>query len=266
MKSTIALACSCLAVLAAMAEGTSKLTPEERQARKEKVFAIQMRKNGGMVRKAGSMQGRIAIVNAQSKVDAAEFERALEPLRKTLRMDIALVKGNAVNLATVSDEFKKQQANLALFIVEDNAIPGTILVMPENAWGILNIAPLAVGADREKFCARVLKETVRAFAYVAGAANSQFSGSIMGPVAELGDLDGIDTCRLPPDMQARIFNYVERFGVKPYIQTTYLNACREGWAPAPTNEWQKAIFDQVKADKERGPTNPITIPPPNKKK
>ena len=264
MKSPIVLACSFLAVLAAMAEVASKLTPEERQARKEKVFAIQMRRNGGIVRKAGSMKGRIAVVNAQGKVDAAELDKALEPLRKTLRMDIALVKGDAVDLATASDAFKKQQANMALFIVEDSSIPGTILVMPENAWGILNIAPLAVGADREKLCSRVQKETVRAFAYVAGAANSQFSGSVMGPVSGLGDLDGIDTCRLPPDMQARIFNYAEGFGVKPYIQTTYLNACREGWAPAPTNEFQRAIWEKVKADKERGPTNPITIQPPKK--
>ena len=266
MKSTVVIAFGCLAALAAMAEGASKLTPEERQARKEKVSAIQMRRNGGTVRKAGSMKGRIAIVDAQGKVEAAELEKALEPLRKTLRMDIALVKGDAVTLATAPAEFRKAKANMALFIVDDGSVPGTILVMPENAWGILNIAPLAAGADREKLRSRVLKETVRAFAYVAGAANSQFSGSIMGPVAGLGDLDAIDSFRLPPDMQARIFGYAERFGVKPYIQTTYLNACREGWAPAPTNEFQKAIWEKIKADKERGPTNPITIPPPNAKK
>lgn len=255
MKSSLIVACSCLAVLAGTAEGVSKLTPEERQARKEKVAAIQMRKNGGMVRKTGSMKGRIAIVNAQEKVEAGELEQALEPLRKMLRMDIALVKGEAVNLATAADEFKRYQANMALFVVEDNSIPGTILVMPENGWGILNIAPLAVGVDREKFCMRVLKETVRAFAYVAGAANSQFSSSIMGPIANLRDLDGIDSMRLPPDMQARIFNYAEGFGVTPYVQTTYLNACREGWAPAPTNEFQKAIWDKVHAP----PKTPMKI-------
>ena len=32
------------------------------------------------------------------------------------------------------------------------------------------------------------------------------------------------------------------------------------YIPAPTNEYQKAIWEQVKADKERGPTNPIKDP------
>lgn len=260
------LACCCTIIPAAMADGASKLTLEERQARKEKVFAIQMRRNGGMVRKEGSMTGRIVIVDAQTKVDGDAFKDALEQLRKTLRMDITIEKGNPVTLATAPGEFKKTRANMALFIVEDDSIPGTILVMPENGWGILNIAPLAAGAGKEKFVSRVVKETVRAFALVAGGANSQYPHSLTGPVTKPEDLDAIDSSRLPADMQARIFNYAEGFGVKPYIQTTYLNACREGWAPAPTNEFQKAIWEKIKADKERGPTNPILIPPPKAKK
>ena len=34
------------------------------------------------------------------------------------------------------------------------------------------------------------------------------------------------------------------------------------YIPTPTNEYQKAICEQAKADKERGPTNPIKIPMP----
>ena len=234
-----------MVVLTSLAESGSKLTPEERQARKEKVFAIQMRRNGGMVRKEGSMAGRIVIVDAQTKVDGDAFKDALEQLRKTLRMDITIAKGNPVTLTTAPGEFKKTRANMALFIVEDDSIPGTILFMPENGWGILNIAPLAAGAGKEKFVSRVVKETIRAFALVAGGANSQYPHSLMGPVTKPEDLDAIDSSRLPADMQARIFNYAEGFGVKPYIQTTYLNACREGWAPAPTNEFQKAIWDKI---------------------
>ena len=260
------LACGSAAILAAAAEGGSKLTPEELKARKEKVLAIQMRKNGGVVRKAGSLQGRVAIVNAQSKVEDAVLEGALEQLRKVLRMDIALVKGDPVTLATAQGEFKKTRANLALFVVDSEAVPGTILVMPENGWGILNVAPLAAGPGKERLAARAEKELVRAFAFVAGAACSQYQHSLMGPVTRPEDLDAIESARLPPDMQPRIFGYAKGFGVTPYVQTTYLNACREGWAPAPTNEFQKAIWEKVRADKERGPTNPITIPPPGQKK
>ena len=54
--------------------------------------------------------------------------------------------------------------------------------------------------------------------------------------------------------------------ITPVPRTTYRRACYEGWAPAPTNEFQKAIWEKVKADRERGPTTPITIPPPTQKK
>ena len=36
---------------------------------------------------------------------------------------------------------------------------------------------------------------------------------------------------------------------------TYKEACEEGWAPAPTNEIQKAIWDKVRAT----PKNPMKI-------
>ena len=51
-----------------------------------------------------------------------------------------------------------------------------------------------------------------------------------------------------------------------YIKATYLRACHLGWAPPPTNDVQRAIWEKIKAEKERGPTKPITIPPPNAKK
>jgi hypothetical protein len=46
---------------------------------------------------------------------------------------------------------------------------------------------------------------------------------------------------------------------------SYRQACSEGWAPAPTNDAQRVFYEQAKADKERGPTNPIKIPMPKKK-
>ena len=34
------------------------------------------------------------------------------------------------------------------------------------------------------------------------------------------------------------------------IRTTYRAAVKEGWAPAPTNDFQKAIWEKIKAEKE----------------
>jgi hypothetical protein len=54
-------------------------------------------------------------------------------------------------------------------------------------------------------------------------------------------------------------------GVCPELLAGYRKVMKIGWTLAPTNEYQKAICEQVKADKERGPTNPIKIPMPKKK-
>ena len=74
------------------------------------------------------------------------------------------------------------------------------------------------------------------------------------------------TSSFSPESYTKISTFMKDVGYLTARRDTYYGACREGWAPAPTNDVQKAIFDQVKADKERGPTNPITIPPPGKVK
>lgn len=51
-----------------------------------------------------------------------------------------------------------------------------------------------------------------------------------------------------------------RHGMKPIRRTTYRNAVREGWAPPPTNNFQRAIWDATKA----AATNAPTATPPAK--
>ena len=46
-----------------------------------------------------------------------------------------------------------------------------------------------------------------------------------------------------------------RLGCAEAKFTTYKQACREGWAPPPTNDVQKAIWDQVR----QMPAKPIKI-------
>jgi len=41
----------------------------------------------------------------------------------------------------------------------------------------------------------------------------------------------------------------------------YLKACQEGWAPVPTNDYQKAVWERVRSEKERGPANGLRIEP-----
>jgi len=56
-----------------------------------------------------------------------------------------------------------------------------------------------------------------------------------------------------------------KVGFLPAMVATYRTACREGWAPPPSNDVQRVIWAHALSEKERGPTNPILILPPKKK-
>jgi hypothetical protein len=40
----------------------------------------------------------------------------------------------------------------------------------------------------------------------------------------------------------------QKRGIPQLERTTYRLAVKEGWAPAPTNDIQRAVWDKVKAD------------------
>ena len=46
-----------------------------------------------------------------------------------------------------------------------------------------------------------------------------------------------------------------RFGVSKERRVPYRVACQQGWAPAPTNDYQKAVWEEVHAV----PSDPMKI-------
>ncbi len=68
---------------------------------------------------------------------------------------------------------------------------------------------------------------------------------------------GLDTVQefIPIDMANRYTSYLATLGVKPAHERTYRQACKEGWAPPPTNDIQRAIWQKV----HKIPDNPMTI-------
>jgi hypothetical protein len=61
--------------------------------------------------------------------------------------------------------------------------------------------------------------------------------------------------QIPVDMIDFWIRYLSRIGVTQPEFTTYRKACKEGWAPTPTNDVQKAIWDRIHAT----PKNPMKI-------
>ena len=80
----------------------------------------------------------------------------------------------------------------------------------------------------------------------------QYDGSVMMGVLKPEDLDQIDIkMTVPAELAAGMTKNLRLRGVTEFKTTSYLVACREGWAPAPTNDIQKAIWEKVHAPPQK---------------
>ena len=240
-----------------------------RRRRKKLTPEMQMQKFGGFV--VAPYDGRYCyVMNAQDRVSADVFEWAKHQFMLTLSLPVCVEKCEVAgtdNFTPIRTAWSGDRKTGAVLSVID--LPGwtSLLVAPEDGWVQVNVAALAKdNPSPEVLEARVKKELWRAFVLLFGGGNAHLAGDLMRPVNSLADLDAFPHLAPGPEPFNAVLAGARARGITIIRRTTYKAACEEGWAPAPTNEFQKAIFEQVKADKERGPTNPITISPPNAKK
>ncbi len=229
----------------------SKLSPAERKAFREKIIT---EKHGGYVTAKGTPSGKVVIVNAQDKVTPDNFDITKQKTLSRMADIIKLVKGAPATPATAAKLKAEAGADFAVFIVDDKALPAS-LIAPEEKWGIMNVAALEKNAATpEVVRIRARNEFARVFAMTCGGFSSQFQAPLTNFVKDIADLDAC-LVELPVDVQARVTSYLAYCNVKPERKVPYRRACQEGWAPAPTNAVQKTVWDSVHAM----PDKPITI-------
>ena len=138
----------------------------------------------------------------------------------------------------------------------------TSLISSEELWGVVNIAKMKEGTVYGvALSKRTRKEFNRVLAMLFGGGLSSMKTSIMRPVRAAADLDKIVNPWIPFDTLNLMFSSFQDYGITRRKQIQYKKACEEGWAPAPTNKFQQAIWDKVHAL----PTEPIKIKPEEKK-
>ena len=232
------------------------LPKEQRREYMQKLIAI---KSGGPVKKPGTGKGSLKIISSVAGVDSAFMDKALKTAWKILKIDMSVVPGKAVTIATAKESLKAYGAQAGVFVVEDDVLP-RLLTAPEEGWGIVNVKKCAASPNesRDKVMQRVRKEIIRAMVLASGAGNS---GNVMQSVTNLESLDGILVEAVPLQARAAMLSHLANLGIEPVHIASYLKACQEGWAPAPTNDVQKAIWDKVHAL----PTEPMKILPETKK-
>ncbi len=232
-----------------------RLTPEQ-----------QMERFGGFVCKAYS--GRYcALMNAQTRVADTNFTAFAQQITQVLSLPMApetTAPATTDNFAPIRTAWSGARKTGAVLSVIDIAGWPTLLIAPEDGWAQVNVAALAKDNPApEALAGRVRKELWRALVYLFGGGNSVMAtGDLMRPVNSLEDLDGRLAYAPGPEPFNAVLDGARARGITSIRRTTYKQACIEGWAPAPTNSFQKIIYEDVASGKERGPANAIKIAPP----
>ena len=266
-KITVAVAaivCSCSLLAQDAGDGSKMIKVGDKMISASKlqktIRKVQMKKTGGTIREKGSAKGTFVVLNAQKLVPSAALSQAMETVDRWMLVQTSVKEMPGVGISNIKEAIRKSGGVLGVAIVEDASLPG-FMVAPEDGWAIVNVKKL--GKDNPKpevLEARLRKETLRAFAFVSGGAYQAKGCSLMRDVKSVADIDGLQE-RFGLDTVSHVRSSAPFYGLVPWYQTTYLKACEEGWAPAPTNEYQKAIWDKVHAM----PTASLKIKPETKK-
>lgn len=242
LSCTFALVAACMISLANAKGKTENVRPSP-----EKVQEGQMRIFGGFIPDRRKQSGLVYVVNSQAEADSNLVDSALARFTELVHVDFKRVQGE------FSFPNPRIQGEATLFLVDMPEFPMS-MVAPESRWALMNVAPLK-SEKKAFFEARVKKETFRVLSYLLGVAGSKYQQCITGCVTKAEDLDDILEVKMPLEFEQRFERYLPGLGIVPWEKVSYKKACQEGWAPAPTNEYQKAIWDKVHTI----PTNPLKI-------
>jgi len=230
-----------LAAVCAQAVEVKQVSAEEKAAQHERM----MKATGGLLEVPA--EGKVVVVNAQTKIPRATVEAAVADMAKATKFNFEVRDGKV-------EMYKKPaDATGAIVLGECADLPMSV-VAAENTWGLLNVTPLISG-DAAKDAKRFKCEFVRVATFALGQSVSQYKTSALCVVSKPEDLDYIQTVGLTMDSQMLIMKTLTARGMTQTRKTSYRKACEQGWAPQPTNDYQKAIWKQV----HELPTEPLKL-------
>lgn len=235
-----------LIAFAALAASSLTATPVTQPAASPKQVPLQ---NPGFLPVPNTQKGRIALVNKQSRMSAQDIAEIAALIAKDTRCrcEVGAAEG----------------ANITVEIIDSPDAPA-IAAYPEDFKSTMNVARmekgLKGGAVAKFFPKRCRKELLRAFCFACGTAGTQYPDNILA-IGKISDLDLVGEF-IPGDTIYAMQTRLNKIGVAPVQYVSYARACVEGWAPAPTNDVQRMIWDKVHA----APTAPIVIKPESTKR
>ena len=235
----------------------SKYTLEQIKERDERV----LKKTGGFV-EIEAKGTSVAVLDGRQKPggSAIQFSDVFSSLSKTnvkVERTPLAAETNAVDAAIAFRD--AQKAAYAIVIVGSAELRG-LTVIPEDRVAIINAAYYRDGGnDLLKPEVRIHKEIWRALGFVAGIGYAPYTNDVMQPVFSPQELDGLVYQVMQPMNFHKMYGTLSKFGVTRNRHVPYRLACMEGWAHSPTNEYEKAVWEEVKAEKNKKPSNPLKV-------
>ena len=248
MKYTILIAIATLSsVTFGEIDKAKKLNVSEGFAnRREEVMT---KKYGGFVKKPGTGEGHILFVNANSKISTKSLDNAAKKISEELRVQYKIHNVDQVSLNQGASILKNQKATAGVFLVSDESLP-MLVTVPDQRYAFINTSLISnLSENKIQTC------IARALCLICGAGNRASTGHLLSPISDEKDFDKIQLKHIPGDVLLTVQGFLRDSGIKTFQVRTYRQACAEGWAPQPSNEWQKAIWDKVHAT----PKNPMKI-------
>ena len=205
----------------------------------------------------------IHILDLQGLASDTAIDEAVKNIMLHVRVPMKVVKVEEKSPAEESiRSFSQNKDVAALVVLTANDDNDSMLYYPDRNTCIVNVKSLLKdGSDGATFNSRVFKQIWRAVGMILGAGEAVGEFSILQKVNSLKQLDSIKAKLPSPEQHNRMVESINTLGMTMVKAGTYRMACQEGWAPAPTNDVQKAIWDKVHAM----PTAPLKIKPETKK-
>ena len=251
---------SSLALAQDGAESPRKMTAEERRAEREE----HLREIGGYLDFIPESPS-VLVVDARKTPDTTvpgRVRSVMNGMFKLAATNIVVALGEKECPGTRGGELRKEGRHLLAIVISNcGKDKPALVVFPEERVAVVNEDAAVKFAHGEEANIRLVKECWRGIGFITGAGYSQNDAGVMQPVGSPLELDAVEWQVIHPMSFQQMSKFFKKYGAKRGRRTTYLRACEEGWAPAPTNDYQRAIWDEVKS---AAATNAPSATPPAK--
>lgn len=247
MKRAILIFTSAIIATSLLAENWGKYKTKEEAIEGHRKLVESV---GGMVERPASGPS-VLFVDEQATLDADAVSTAIGDLTKKMRLRNVVIHGSPLPSPSALHTNYLADAEIAAVICICNIHEAPALsIYPELRAAAINVAALK-DDDMALTAERLRKELWRGFGFVFGGGYTvAYPKAALRPISSsLAELDRNECVSISIDSMQSINKVMERWGMTPIKRTSYKRAVEEGWAPTPTNNIQKTIWEEAKSGK-----------------